>query len=184
MLLYGNLVFFVIAFTMGQHNGGVGVEARRLPEVRILTQRFQSDSESGTSDPEFHNTTSGGMPWDDEYYVSNKTSKILTGPSSGNRRPPYGNGGIPTDGGYYGTDLSSQGSGNTQSVQNHPSISAIDMQLLNAMEKLVGRMDAMDNRVKTVESIVHFLTSKDNKDKSPAEPQRGKWNNIVIGTST
>lgn len=148
-------------------------------KFRILTQAPTSKEpyyqESGEINSDESTT--------DYQYMSEKSSKILTGPSRPRPpyevpnqtrpmrpRPPYG---IPNKG-YGDSELISQGSGNTQAVQNHPSISPIDMQLLSAMEKIVGRMDALDNRVKTLETIVHFLTEKEKPEKHSEAHIRGK----------
>ncbi len=105
-------------------------------------------------------------------HPSNKSSKILSGPS----RPSYPRPGPGHHGGQGQGDLSVQGSGNNPSVQQHPAISDIDMQLLGAMEKLVGRMDGLEARVKTLESIVHYFTNKEKPPQQQQQPEKQRPN--------
>jgi len=102
----------------------------------------------------------------------NASSRILSRPP-----PRPGSGQYP-----HQQDLSMQGSGGNPSIQQHPSISDIDMQLLGAMEKLVSRMSEIEGRVKTLESIVHHFTKKNDvaekpekKPLEPPQPQRGTF---------
>jgi hypothetical protein len=117
-------------------------------------------------------------------YMANKTIKILTGqsnkpmPNSQNQQQMSGPGYYPN---YPQSpsqgDLSGQGSGPQpnyqagrpqQSSESPEGVPEAYLQIIAAIEKLVGRMDKIDSRLSTIENIVYHITT--NKKE---EPQKG-----------
>ncbi len=126
--------------------------------------------------------------------LNNKTIKILTGNQPQNRPPPPPPHHLQTmnppapmpiiQNSYYPTnnypqnqypqtaDLSGQGSGLEPSFQQpqqqkEGAISDIYVQIIGAIEKLVGRIDKLDSRLSTMEKIVLHLSNK------KEQPQQG-----------
>ena len=108
----------------------------------------------------------------------NVTTRILNGPNSNNVHQQISR---PTN--SY-PDQNSQGSGNHPVVNEDSGIPAIYVQIMMAIEKIVGRLDDLDKRLRTIENVVLYLTQDNNKAESTVNSEkRGKmifWGNNCV----